>query len=236
MAENSVALAWLASGLILAAACGSDAEDLFGNTTQDDAADTTGAGNASSTTSGMGASGNDGSGAIGSGASGNVPSSGGAGRGGSASGGAPSTTSTGGAPTTSSGGSPGDSLDCGNADCPVARDSACCWDNYEQNPPPKAECVSTATDACNNTVSQSGLETIIECQLPSHCKTGVCCAEREFFTSGGQSMSFYSELSCQDSCAWPDILVCDPQAPMCPVSTTCVQSQLLPPGYFICAG
>jgi hypothetical protein len=69
----------------------------------------------------------------------------------------------------------------------------------------------------------------------------VCCAAREFLQNG----SYYSTLSCQAQCDWPNIIMCDvpgEQGPDCPVvqtmqgtvQTTCKQSQLLPQGYLVC--
>lgn len=238
MTQSAAAVTYLAGTLILAAACGTGAEDLFGgDPSQGDggapggSADDDGGGLTSSS-GGAGNTGNTGN-------VGNGSSTGGAG----ATGGAP-TTSTGGAPTTSTGGSAsGETLDCGPTTCDVAQGSACCWDEYELSAPPQAECVSGRGDACNNDVSNDGLKSLIECQLPSHCASGICCAHREFFQSGGQSYSYYPEVVCESSCTWTDVLICDPQAPSCPnvivqgqsTPTSCVPSQLLPPGYYVCS-
>lgn len=223
----------VACSVVWLAACGTNTEGLFGG--GDGAA--TGAGNAAgeanagglgSTTNGAGNTGNEGNTAN-------------TGIGGNGAGGAPTT--SGGGDTTSGGGSPAATLDCGETTCALDPGSACCWDNYELTAPPKAACVSTGTEACNNSVSQDGLESVIECQLPSHCGSGICCAHRQYFVSGGQTMSFYPEVVCENTCAWPDILLCDPLAPACPdvdmdgdlVPSTCIESQLLPPGYYVCS-
>jgi hypothetical protein len=97
-------------------------------------------------------------------------------------------------------------------------------------------------DGCRTFLAQDGLETRIECQLPAHCSgQGFCCASRVFFNNNN---SFYETVSCEPSCEWPDVELCDPNDPatVCPIvntqngqqQTTCKESKLLPPGYFVC--
>ena len=95
-------------------------------------------------------------------------------------------------------------------------------------------------DDCHTAeTSDAGLETRIECQLPAHCPQGqVCCGQRAQLS--GQTV--YVHVTCESQCEWTDVTLCDPQAPVCPeietqggkVQTTCVDSGLLPDGYFVC--
>ena len=69
----------------------------------------------------------------------------------------------------------------------------------------------------------------------------VCCGARE----SQNGSTWYSSTTCQATCPIPDLVLCDQvgeQGPDCPVvtvqgnqvQTTCVGSQLLPPGFFVC--
>jgi hypothetical protein len=138
---------------------------------------------------------------------------------------------------------------CGDVECPVDGQSACCWDEYNYNDPPQGECVSgpvdndnCATDFGDNNNGVPGFETRIECQLPEHCPQGtVCCAD----LTQTQNGNWYNYIRCAATCDYPQQRVlCDPQAPdnVCPtvqtgngpVQTTCQGSTILPPGYNIC--
>ncbi len=138
-------------------------------------------------------------------------------------------------------------ITCGDVVCPVEGQSACCWDEYEYNDPPRGECVSgpddndgCATDFGGN--GAPGFETRIECQLPEHCAEGtVCCADLNQTQNG----NWYSLLRCATTCEYPaQRVLCDPQAPdnACPVimtgngpvQTTCQPSSILPDGFTIC--
>jgi hypothetical protein len=151
--------------------------------------------------------------------------------------------------TTGPGG--GSSIDCGQTSCSFGGDSACCWDLYQQYGMPYAECVmgSVENDGCSTTMpgepGEPGIETRIECQTTSQCGGGqVCCGHREQFFSGGQQYTYYESLTCQASCQWPDITMCDDlqwsgncpmvDGPNGPVQGECKQSDLLPPGYIVC--
>jgi hypothetical protein len=173
-------------------------------------------------------------------------------------GGAASTTSgMGGAPdtstqqssTTGAGGS--SSIECGLSSCPLGGDNACCWDLYLQYGNPQAECVigDPANDGCSTSVprelGEPGVETRIECQTTSQCGGGaVCCGHRESFFFQQMEYTYYETLTCQNTCNWPDITMCDDlgwssncpdvQTPNGPVQGTCKASTLLPPGYIVC--
>jgi hypothetical protein len=175
-------------------------------------------------------------------------------------GGDPSTTSTG-TTTTSTGGNGGEPgtggtggmqgdklLDCGDELCPVGENSACCWDPYQAYGQPQATCVtgSIANDQCATLHDSSGIETLITCQTPLQCGASqTCCADRETVQLQNQQVTLYMETSCQTSCNFPDIQLCNDlnssaDCPMLPtqgggsVQGVCQQSQLLPPGYYVC--
>ena len=135
-------------------------------------------------------------------------------------------------------------ISCGDTTCPLGGDSACCWDNFQTNAAPFAECVDAPADSdgCRTFVANDGLETRIECQLGSQCPDGnTCCAHREFFNNNN---SFYDTVRCEPGCDWPDVVLCDASdaAFPCPevftqgqqVQTTCKPSSRLPPGYTVC--
>jgi hypothetical protein len=140
--------------------------------------------------------------------------------------------------TTSTGGS-GLTLDCGNETCPQGDDSACCWSGGGndgtgaciQGPP------SDAT--CNTQPTSDGRRTRVECQLPSHCGAGEsCCGDRE----PQENQRVYTTVSCAAQCAWPDVILCDPESPSCPIvetergriQTSCQTTARLPGSYFVC--
>lgn len=222
--------------LLAVMGCGApDTGDIFGSS---------GSGGSASGSGGAGASGT-GAASDGASSSGGESASGAAGSGAGSVGGGPSTggASSGGSAVGGSGGAPpqADKLACGNQACPLGGNNACCWDEYELHAPPQAECVSGGVqmDNCFTHVGNDGMETRIECQLPSHCNSGLCCARREFF---GAANAVYTDLECANACDWPDVTVCDPASPSCPlidvegqtVQSTCKPSELLPPGYYVC--
>jgi hypothetical protein len=99
-----------------------------------------------------------------------------------------------------------------------------------------------ANDNCktyDNGPNFGGWQTRIECQTSAECGVGQsCCATR---IQIGLNKFYYSDVKCQNDCAWPDVKLCDPNNPssMCPVvgqvQTTCQPSTLLPPGYSVCS-
>ncbi len=144
--------------------------------------------------------------------------------------------------TTSTGSGMMMTLDCGgNLTCPSGGVDACCWDNFDGNNG-AGKCVSgpPENDGCNT--SFNGRQTRIECQRTSDCGTNeLCCAHRVQTQQG----TFYEELTCETSCNFPDIQVCESlqdsmNCPLLPigggqtVQGECQQSELLPPGYVIC--
>jgi hypothetical protein len=204
-----------------AAACGTSGDELFGGGT--DGAATSGAGGASSSASSSGTE--------------DVSSS--------------TTTSATSGPASSSaeasasastGSGPAAMLDCNGQTCPQGGQSGCCWDNYGLNGGPQAQCVNH-TEQCDTTLHDGpkGAETLIQCETPDQCPNGqICCGHREYTMFG----SYYTEVSCQASCEWPNVNLCDASDPsfVCPVvdnngfqtQTTCKASTLLPMGYTVC--
>ena len=222
-------------------ACGSGAELLFGSGSGEAGDGSGGSDDVGSVTVGVGPSGDT------SAASSMATTRGSNGVGGT--GGATPTSGTGGAgvgpaTTTGSGGAPAATLDCGTQQCPLGGDSACCHDQLDDGGPSQ-ECVSGPTNMDNCFTAENGgggTETRIECQLPSHCDSNeVCCGWRG---SNGQEV-FYINVTCRTDCGvnWPDVILCDPVTPDCPVVQTgggnvqmvCVGSSLLPDGYSVCA-
>jgi hypothetical protein len=60
------------------------------------------------------------------------------------------------------------------------------------------------------------------------------------FVGGG---SYYKDATCKATCAWPDVVICDPGTTVCPivdsqgqgmVQTVCEPSAVLPPGFNVC--
>jgi hypothetical protein len=121
--------------------------------------------------------------------------------------------------------------------CPLTATSACCFSRYHM-PLPQSQCVMGApgADGCNTSPTQSGLETRITCHDGSQCGAQQVCCGRRVTLSGG-ALTYYGDVSCADSCAKPNIQLCDPKGPnKCPSQTTCKKSSLLPEGYFVCGG
>lgn len=235
------ACAALSAALLVGVGCGAG-DDLFSG---GDALEGTGAGSSSS---GPTSSSSSSSSSSESSSSSSVSSSSST----SAAGGAsPTTTTTGGGGPGGSGTGgepPGDFLDCGNTTCPLQQGSACCWDEHGQHGEPQAECVtgSFTEDDCLTAVEGDmfGFETRIECQVPDHCATGICCANRRQSQTVG---SLYISVACSDECDIFEggIQLCDNPGdtagcPLLPtqnggdVQSVCGQSQLLPTGYFVC--
>jgi len=219
---------WLVIGVaIVVGACGSSGESLFGSGSgDDDSGDGVGGSQSSNSadTSAPSANASSTQAAVGQG---------------------------GGAVTSSASGDPGSgagppdqtSLACGNAQCPVGGDNACCHDAHQFLGDPQTQCITGPIDMdnCNTAeTANGGPETRIECQLPEHCAPGqICCGARA--QVWGQTV--YVNVTCQSQCEWSDVVLCDPQAPVCPmvqtdggmmVQTECVDSTLLPDGYFVC--
>jgi len=149
------------------------------------------------------------------------------------------TSGTGGTPN------PGFTLDCGgNTACPGGGENACCWDNFSVNDPPQGECVDGPPESDMCLTQIGGFETRIECQRTSDCGPGLLCCANRIQTQQG---SYYEELTCESSCNFPDIQICEdemdsmncPQLPLQgpgnnTVQGECQQSDLLPNGYFVC--
>ena len=114
----------------------------------------------------------------------------------------------------------------GGGDCPTETGGVCCWDLQAQS----GSCVPSA-DLCEFTQAQPLVA--ISCQVPDQCPNQICCAQRAF----PSNQSPYDATVCVDpgECLNPDRLVCDPNGAPCPMGMSCIQSSLLPSGYFICA-
>lgn len=114
---------------------------------------------------------------------------------------------------------------CGAETCNVDEGQACCFD-YEQE---EADCSQSGN--C------SGSDTTLTCDEPADCASGVCCAYRQF------SGTLYEATFCSESCDPPSRVICTLGGPPCQpidlggfmVDTTCKQSDILPPGYMVCA-
>jgi hypothetical protein len=155
--------------------------------------------------------------------SGGAGGSGGAAQGGGGSGGATTTTST---------GTSGGTLDCGGGlTCPLGMDSACCWYTIQD----VGSCIQGPPDptTCNTFPQNGGYGARIECQLPSDCPQGTVCCGNRVPISG--NLAYYSTVTCEAQCPPEDRILCNSMAPGCPQGVDCVQSQILPPGYFVCS-
>jgi hypothetical protein len=154
------------------------------------------------------------------------------GQGGQGQGGAGGATTTTTTTTTTSTGPGGGTLDCGNGlTCPLGMDSACCWSAFQD----QGQCIQGPPDpaTCNTAPVNGGYRTRIECQLPSDCAQGtVCCGDR---VPLGNGSAYYANVGCVAQCPPEDRILCDPMSPSCPSGFNCIQSQILPPGYFICS-
>lgn len=132
----------------------------------------------------------------------------------------------------------GPAVDCGVVDnggapqCEIVGDGSCCWNKQGNG----FECVDSAGECpvgfTNELVS-------IQCQTNEDCGPNlICCAHREYVS--GQAP--YDRTSCEDSCQYPNLYLCDIQADECPeynnggqiIQSVCKQSTLLPAGYYVC--
>jgi len=126
---------------------------------------------------------------------------------------------------------------------------SCCFDYYQAYGAPQAECVQGAVgqNGCNTSEQGgTGTETRMECQRPSDCPPSeLCCGTRGTFTQDLQTYTYYITLTCEPSCEYPAIQMCDPSAippTACPIvqseygtqQTICKASTLLPTGYNVC--
>ncbi len=138
-------------------------------------------------------------------------------------------------------------IDCGEMTCDITAGQACCYDKYGfYKPQPQTKCVTgdIYNDNCETMQTGWGAATRIECEGPASCGSGeVCCARRKTFFDGNQQYPLYDQLTCQKSCNYPDIVVCDANTtcPMLPkqqgggfVQGVCQQSSLLPKKYLVC--
>lgn len=122
------------------------------------------------------------------------------------------------------------SVDCNGSDCVVENGGACCFDLDQETSvcQPSGEC----GDEITTTI------VTLQCQTPDDCAGQICCAHREL-PSGS---SPYESTSCVSECGYPDLYLCDINAPDCPIYDTpngpvqseCKQSTLLPGGYYVC--
>ncbi|MCB9584612.1 MAG: hypothetical protein H6718_04410 [Polyangiaceae bacterium] len=217
----------------------------------------TSGGSAGSPAGGAGADG--GTGAGGSGANGGTAGAGADGGsssvGGSSTGGAGAqggSSSVGGSAGAGTGGSAGNggsgggpvTVDCLSATCTLDGNptTACCFQKATDGQSAKSACVSGPPENDGCITSDTGQQTRIECQTNADCPGQVCCGYRREVNQ----TAFYTDLACADSCQnyGPEIPICDPahgnsECPMLntqngPVQLNCVQSQLLPSGYFVC--
>lgn len=142
-----------------------------------------------------------------------------------------STTTTSTTSTTSTGMPEPTTVDCGGTPCPVDQGGFCCWDPDLQI----ANCFGDG-QACEGGFQPS---VAISCQDATDCDPGkVCCAHRQY----DSTQAPYIDTKCESSCQDPDRVLCNPAAPNCPildgpngpVQSVCVDSQLLPDGYFVC--
>jgi len=215
---------------VMQVACGTSGDDLFGKGSASGSGGATSSATSSATTSSSTSDTSSSSGARGGGGSTSEASS------------ASATASSASASSTGSG--PGGMLDCGGQSCPQGGQAACCWDHFMLNGAPQGECVqgSPENDGCETGLvdGPSGAETRIECETPDQCAGKMCCGKKVSSNIG----QYYTEVSCQPICDWPDVLLCDMLDPtfICPIvdnngfptQTICKASMLLPTGYFVC--
>ncbi len=133
--------------------------------------------------------------------------------------------------TSTTGMPPQTTVDCPGGPCAVDEGGVCCFNLDEYT----SSCVddeSQCVDSFEDTI------VAIACQLPSDCEVGVCCAIRDY--PSGQAP--YGSTECVSECDYPNLAICDINAPACqpvngPVGTQqtyCKQSTLLPEDYFVC--
>ena len=117
-------------------------------------------------------------------------------------------------------------VDCGLAQPCEIQSGGCCYNAQSQQ------------STCSIGGNCPGSATQIECQVPSDCNSGICCAIRN------NSQSPYAVVQCDTQCDLPSRFLCDHLNPVCPpyidgqgntIPTTCKASTLLPLGYYICS-
>jgi len=122
------------------------------------------------------------------------------------------------------------SVDCQDGPCVVEDGGACCFDLEAETS--TCEASGECGDEIRNTI------VTIQCQTPDDCGGEICCAHRELPTAS----SPYGSTECVSRCSYPDLYLCDINAPDCPIYDTvngpvqsvCKQSTLLPSGYYVC--
>lgn len=136
------------------------------------------------------------------------------------------------------------SVDCLSATCTLDGNpiTACCFQKASDGQSAKSACVSGPPDNDGCLTTDTDQQTRIECQTNADCPGQVCCGYRREVSQ----TAYYTDLACADSCLnyGPEIPICDPahgnsECPVLntqngPVQLNCVQSQLLPSGYFVC--
>jgi len=101
-------------------------------------------------------------------------------------------------------------LDCAGTDCFVSQGQECCY------------ALSAGWGQCKDQ-GTACYGTRVRCDGPEDCDTGqVCCAR---LASNGQS---YTQVQCRSSCASSEFEVCTSNPKVCPTSTSCLKSALLP--------
>jgi hypothetical protein len=131
------------------------------------------------------------------------------------------------------------SLPCGDQTCTAPQD-LCCWDkwgigtgNFESG---KCETIPINVGDCNTNIENGGVQSLILCTDTAQCPAGkFCCGDVVQFNSQQGQISYYPKVECRDTCDWPARRMCSQQGdPICPMGTTCKQSQLLPAGVLVC--
>ncbi|MCA9630823.1 MAG: hypothetical protein KC766_24305, partial [Myxococcales bacterium] len=136
------------------------------------------------------------------------------------------------------------SVDCLSRSCSLDGNptSACCFERARDGSSARAACVSGPPENDGCLTTDTDQQTRIECQSNADCPGQVCCG----FRRDVNQTAYYVEVRCADSCDsyGPEIPICDPAHGNgeCPeidtqnglVQLNCVQSQLLPLGYFVC--
>jgi hypothetical protein len=132
--------------------------------------------------------------------------------------------------STATGMPPQVSVDCNGSQCVVESGGACCFNLDAETS------VCQPSGNCGDDITTTIVT--VQCQTADDCSGQICCAHREL-PSGS---SPYDSTSCVSECNYPDLYLCDINAPDCPVYETpngpvqseCKQSTLLPSGYYVC--
>ncbi len=138
--------------------------------------------------------------------------------------------------TGSSGGEQPFGVPCGGSMCLFEPgQGGCCWDQYEAQGDPRAECFTSppSSSDCRTQANQMSRETLIRCRDASDCPGGEeCCGAYQM--NGGDLV--YSTVACAEACGGSDTTLCDPDASdPCPLSeATCSAALGLPDDYFGC--